>query len=139
MTLSSGGGGGPGGGTSSTPTLNYLYAEEYTSIVIEGCTVMGISLSCAGCHAVVKDSILAQPEFTDNPGGINPRIDSGFASLEKVYALMDGNSWRSITRLDVSNSKFTRHVNDKGQGGRASPLLLATSAVRPPLRSETEG
>jgi hypothetical protein len=37
MTLPSGGGGG-GPGTSSPPTFNYLYAEEYTSIIVEGCT-----------------------------------------------------------------------------------------------------
>jgi len=48
--------------------------------------VTGISLSCEGCYAVVKDSILAQLEFTDDPGGINQRSDSGFASLGKVDA-----------------------------------------------------
>jgi len=39
MTLPSGGGGGGGGGggTPPTSTLNYLYAEEYTSIIVEGC------------------------------------------------------------------------------------------------------
>jgi len=66
---------------------------------------------------VVKDSELTQPRFKYMGGVMSSTMDEGFASLAKRDTKMEGNSWRSITRLDVSNSTFTRHVNDKGHGG----------------------